>query len=128
MHTHHGVRCFKKGANAVHTKKNTLHDMKAYYQDYICLHMYARPIAGAFFSLPSTFRLLNLLIFINFINIMLPLDYGYIHNNLYIHSSSIRVFRAGFGRFRPVSLGFVKKKPLIHHPKFQSRISECMRW
>ena len=61
---------------------NTLHDMQAYYQDYKSTH--ARPIAGAFSSLPSTFRLLNLLIFINLINIMLPVDYGYLHNSLYI--------------------------------------------
>ena len=46
----------------------------------ICLHMYARPIAGAFSSLPSTFRLLNLLIFTNFLNIMIPLDFGYLNN------------------------------------------------
>ena len=81
--------------------------------------MYARPIAGAFSSLPSTFRLLNILIFINFINVMLPLDYGYLHNiTIYIVNwASICVFRAGCGRFRPVSLGFVKKT----HPPSNSR-------
>ena len=84
--------------------------MQAYYQDYMSTH--ARPIAGAFLSLPWTFRLLNLVIFLNFINIMLPVDYGYLHNSIYIVIwAVISVFRAGFGRFRPVSLGFVKKDP-----------------
>ena len=62
---------------------------------------HARPIAGAFSSLSWTFRLLNLLIFINFINIMLSVDYGYLHNSIYIANwASISVIRAGFGRFR----------------------------
>ena len=62
---------------------------------------HARPIAGAFLSLSWTFRLLNLLIFINFINIMLSVDYGYLHNSIYIVNwSSVSVFRAGFSRFR----------------------------
>ena len=67
-------------------QSNTLHDMRAYYQDYIDVSTHARPIAGAFLSLPWTFRLLNLglLIFINFINILLPVDYGYLHNIIYI--------------------------------------------
>ena len=65
---------------------------------------HARPIAGAFSSLPWTFRLLTLLIFINFIKIMLPVDYGYLHNSIYIVNwASISVFRAGFGRYRSVS-------------------------
>ena len=78
---------------------------------------HARPIAGAFLSLPWTLRLLNLVIFINFINIMLPGDYGYLHNSIYIVIwAVISVFRVGFGRFRPVSLGFVKKThPLRGH-------------
>ena len=78
---------------------------------------HARPIAGVFLSLPWTFRLLNLLIFLNFIKIMLPVDYGYLHNSIglfIVNWASISVFRAGFGRFRPVSLGFVKKThPLL---------------
>ena len=45
---------------------------------------------------------------------MLPVDYGYLHNSIYIVILAvISAFRAGFGRFRPVSLGFVKKT----HPK-----------
>ena len=81
---------------------------------------HARPIAGAFLSLPWTFRLLNLVIFINIINIMLPVDYGYLHMFTYtvfiVIWAVISVFRAGFGRFRPVSLGFVKKThPIAPH-------------
>ena len=87
--------------------------MQAYYQDYIDVSTHARPIAGTFLSLLWTFRLLNLLIFINFINILLPVDYGYLHNSIYIVNwVSISVFRAGFGRFRPVSLGFVQQYSL----------------
>ena len=46
---------------------------------------------------------------------MLPVDYGYLHNSIYIVNwVSISVFGAGFGRFWPVSLGFVKKThPLL---------------
>ena len=56
---------------------------------------------------------------------MLPVDYGYLHNSIYIVNwAFISVFRAGFGRFRPVSLGFVKKTlPLSHtfrHKKCQN--------
>ena len=47
---------------------------------------HARPIAGAILSLPWTFRLLNLVTFINFINIMLPVDYGHLHNSTGIYS------------------------------------------
>ena len=49
---------------------------------------HARPIAGAFLSLPWTLQLLNLVIFINFINIMLPMDYGYLgaYTIVYIYS------------------------------------------
>ena len=40
---------------------------------------------------------------------MLPVDYGYLHNSIYIVIwAVISVFRSGFARFRPVSLGFVK--------------------
>ena len=89
--------------------------MQAYYEDYIDVSTPARPIAGAFLRLAWTFRLLNLLIFTNFINILLPVDYGYLHNSIYIVNwPSISAFRAGFGRFRPISLGFVKKT----HPFF----------
>ena len=54
---------------------------------------------------------------------MLPVDYGYLHNSIYIVIwAVISVFRAGFGRFRPVSLGFVKKT----HPLNVS--AETLRW
>ena len=52
----------------------------------ISMSTHARPISGAFLiSLPWTFRLLNLLIFINFINIMLPMGYVDLHNSIYVH-------------------------------------------
>ena len=78
--------------------------MQAYYEDYIDVSTHARPIAGALLRLPWTFRLLNLLIFRNFTNILLPVDYGYLHNSIYIVNwASISAFRAGLDRYRSVS-------------------------